>query len=67
MSPRAYVPSEQQRAFELALCEYLGLDPAKVSDMVAWETQGDTAVVELKFHVPTGDLLFMFNNGRVPV
>jgi hypothetical protein len=65
VSPRAYVPTEQQRAFELAVAEYLGIDPTRFV-MKGCETTGEDGHVDLRAFVPAKDILFMFNNGRVP-
>jgi hypothetical protein len=59
-APTRPVPSEQQRAFELALAEELGVDPTRFG-LVQWKTDGDRARVELFTIMPTDRLLELFN------
>jgi hypothetical protein len=58
--------TEQARRFYLSVCEYLGLDPAVVSqegfqvDM----TGDDRGRVSLVAYVPSSDLVRLFNESR---
>lgn len=65
------VPSAQQRAFELALAEYLGIDPQAAS-LVGWSVEGGGGQwpkadgrVTLEFHLDGDELLEMLNTGKV--
>lgn len=57
------VPSAQQRAFELAVAERLGIDPQTAS-LNTWRVDDDGGRVTLDFHLDGDELLEMFNTGE---
>lgn len=59
-APTTPVPSEQQKAFELALAEELGVDPAQFG-LVGWRIDDEQARVELFTIMPANRLLQLFN------
>lgn len=63
-APTRPVPSSQQRAFELALAEYLGIDPQAAS-LNTWRIDDDGGRVTLDFFLSGDELLEMFNTGKV--
>ena len=56
---------EQLRAFDLAVCKRLGLDPEEVSN-INFETHGEHATLSITAHLTTDEVLLMFNTGQVP-
>lgn len=73
-TPTRPIPNHQSRAFNLAMCERLGLDAAEVvGDFRAdWVVTGDDeyAKVSVSFTtwVPAAELIAMFNSaGAAPV
>lgn len=65
--PYQPVPDTQQRAFGLALCDRLGLDPAIVGDDLRWEVVGgeELGKVTCTVYLPAQEILDMFNGVRV--
>jgi transcriptional regulator with XRE-family HTH domain len=60
MSPTRPVVSETQRAFGLAVCQRLGLDPAIVSDDFHSHTTGeDLSPVTFTVYLPTDEVIAM--------
>lgn len=67
------VPEAQSQAFNVALCERLGLDPAIVSGrdfranltVVAGEDLGEVNL-SFKVYLPAEDLMAMFNGAGRP-
>lgn len=62
-NPMRPIPDGQARAFGLALCERLGLDPGIVGDRIEWKVVGDEALapVTLTVYLPADEVLDMFN------
>lgn len=62
-APTRPVPDAQQRAFELAVAERLGIDPeSAVFD--TWRVEDGHAFVQLKHILDPDELLEMFNTGK---
>lgn len=63
-----YVPPEQNRAFGLAVCKRLGLDPDVVSEIFHWEVAGgdDLGKIDLTVYLPADEILAMFNQAGRP-
>jgi hypothetical protein len=60
------IPDPQRRAFGLAVCKRLGLDPSIVGDQMQWEVSGadELAPVTLTVYLPADEVLHMFNTGE---
>lgn len=61
-SPHRPVPDEQARAFGVAVCHRLGLDPNIVGDNISWRVgDEELAPVTLTVYLPADEVLAMFN------
>lgn len=62
-APARPVPSAQQRAFELAVADRLGIDP-ETAVLEGWRVEDGFGTVTLHHVIDPDELLEMFNTGQ---